>query len=169
MAGHETTAATLIVVLIFLIKHPECQKRIHEELDSVVGSDRYITMDDKPKLHYVNAYIQVRVGIIEGGRGGRRKGEGRHKVMPYFQAIKGYYLHTWQGRGASLLPPPPPTNHAKWPLQKNQLCNHAREPYLLLPPLADAPLPPSPTMQEFPCSLPPPPCPCMITSPNSIF
>ncbi|KAI6238712.1 (pine wood nematode) hypothetical protein [Aphelenchoides fujianensis] len=39
-AGQETTSATMTWALAFLIRHPEVQQKMHEELDRVIGSDR---------------------------------------------------------------------------------------------------------------------------------
>lgn len=43
-----------------MMLNPEIQKKFQEELDQVIGSDRFVTMDDKPKLPYVSAVVQVR-------------------------------------------------------------------------------------------------------------
>ncbi|KAI6240313.1 (pine wood nematode) hypothetical protein [Aphelenchoides fujianensis] len=56
-AGQETTSATMTWALAFLIRHPEVQQKMHEELDRVIGSDRLITMSDKTDLPYVQAVI----------------------------------------------------------------------------------------------------------------
>lgn len=47
-----------------MMLYPEIQTKFQEELDQVIGSDRFVTMDDKPKLHYVSAVIQVSVVIF---------------------------------------------------------------------------------------------------------
>uniref|UniRef100_A0AC34RHM5 Cytochrome P450 n=1 Tax=Panagrolaimus sp. JU765 TaxID=591449 RepID=A0AC34RHM5_9BILA len=57
IAGQETTANTLGWLCIYLIHHQEIQKKLQTELDKVVGSDRLVTNEDKPKLHYLNAVI----------------------------------------------------------------------------------------------------------------
>ncbi|KAH7696913.1 Protein CYP-33C11, partial [Aphelenchoides avenae] len=41
----------------YILLAPDVQKRLHAELDRVVGSDRLITMDDRPSLPYTNAVI----------------------------------------------------------------------------------------------------------------
>lgn len=35
------------------------QRKVHDELDSVIGSERLITVDDKHSLPYLNAVIAV--------------------------------------------------------------------------------------------------------------
>ena len=57
IAGQETTSNTLSWLCIYLINRPEIQKKIHEELDTVIRSDRLITVEDKNDLNYVNAVV----------------------------------------------------------------------------------------------------------------
>ncbi|KAH7715414.1 CBN-CYP-33C9 protein [Aphelenchoides avenae] len=57
LAGQETTATTLVWGFAYLLHNPEVQKKVHDELDRIIGSDRLITMDDKNSLPYLNAVI----------------------------------------------------------------------------------------------------------------
>ena len=57
IAGQETTSNTLGWGCIYITNRPNIQKRIQKELDTVIGSDRLVTIEDKPKLPYVNAVI----------------------------------------------------------------------------------------------------------------
>uniref|UniRef100_A0AC34QCE1 Cytochrome P450 n=1 Tax=Panagrolaimus sp. JU765 TaxID=591449 RepID=A0AC34QCE1_9BILA len=57
LAGQETTATTLSWMCIYLIRHPECQIKMQQELDKFIGSDRIVTLDDKNNLNYVNAVV----------------------------------------------------------------------------------------------------------------
>uniref|UniRef100_A0AC34GNW9 Cytochrome P450 n=1 Tax=Panagrolaimus sp. ES5 TaxID=591445 RepID=A0AC34GNW9_9BILA len=57
IAGQETTSNTLAWLVMYLMLNPEVQKKVHAELDRVIGSDRFITLDDKTKLNYLNAVI----------------------------------------------------------------------------------------------------------------
>uniref|UniRef100_A0A914CLJ0 Cytochrome P450 n=1 Tax=Acrobeloides nanus TaxID=290746 RepID=A0A914CLJ0_9BILA len=52
VAGQETTTVALAASIIYMMLYPEIQSKFQEELDQVIGSDRFVTMDDKPKLHY---------------------------------------------------------------------------------------------------------------------
>ncbi|CAJ0559312.1 unnamed protein product, partial [Mesorhabditis spiculigera] len=57
IAGMETTSNTLTWGLAFVLNDDEVQRKIHEELDSVLKSDRLVTLADKPNLNYINATI----------------------------------------------------------------------------------------------------------------
>ncbi|XP_052132829.1 methyl farnesoate epoxidase [Frankliniella occidentalis] len=49
MAGSETTSKSLGFGFLYLLRHPEVQKRVQEELDAVVGSGRAPELADRPK------------------------------------------------------------------------------------------------------------------------
>ena len=57
IAGQETTANTIIFTLIYALNFPDAQKKMHEELDRVIGSDIRITLNDKNSLPFVSAFI----------------------------------------------------------------------------------------------------------------
>jgi cytochrome P450 len=57
LAGQETTSNTLAWMVMYLMTNPSAQKRLHSELDKVIGSDRVITLDDKMNLPFVNAIV----------------------------------------------------------------------------------------------------------------
>ncbi|KAI6174478.1 Cytochrome P450-33C9 [Aphelenchoides bicaudatus] len=57
LAGQETTANTLAWGFAYLIHHPEVQAKCHTELTKIIGSDRMITLADKPELTYCNAVV----------------------------------------------------------------------------------------------------------------
>lgn len=44
-----------------MITSIKVQKKVHEELDEKIGSDRPISMEDKVNLNYVNATVAVRL------------------------------------------------------------------------------------------------------------
>lgn len=59
IGGSETTSTTLNWTVLYLLHHPQVQQEIHKELDSVVGRrrDSPPTLEDKPRLPYLNAVI----------------------------------------------------------------------------------------------------------------
>ncbi|MER5733228.1 cytochrome P450 [Streptomyces sp. NPDC002138] len=56
-AGTETSATTLSWIFHELGRHPEVEKRLHAEVDAVVG-DRPVRPDDLPRLTYANSVFQ---------------------------------------------------------------------------------------------------------------
>lgn len=57
MVGHETTSGMLSFTFYHLLKNPHAYKKAQEEVDEVIGR-RKITIDDIPKLHYINAVLR---------------------------------------------------------------------------------------------------------------
>ncbi|XP_022098029.1 cytochrome P450 2U1-like [Acanthaster planci] len=66
MAGTETSATVLTWAILSLVVHPLIQKRIHQEIDSAVPSNRQITLQDKPNLPYTQAVLleSLRYGSV---------------------------------------------------------------------------------------------------------
>ncbi|XP_002735731.1 cytochrome P450 2U1-like [Saccoglossus kowalevskii] len=56
-AGTETTTTTLLWGLLFLVKNPNVQSKIQDELDTIVGRNRSPKVCDKPNLPYTEATI----------------------------------------------------------------------------------------------------------------
>lgn len=56
LAGHETTAATLTWVWYLLSQHPEVERRLHAEVDQVLGG-RPATLSDIPRLVYTKMIV----------------------------------------------------------------------------------------------------------------
>ncbi|XP_053565539.1 cytochrome P450 2K4 [Bombina bombina] len=56
-AGTETTASTIRWAIFFMIQNPDIQKRVHEEIDRVIGSSRPC-FEHRKHMHYTNAVIQ---------------------------------------------------------------------------------------------------------------
>ncbi|XP_023281611.1 steroid 17-alpha-hydroxylase/17,20 lyase [Seriola lalandi dorsalis] len=57
-AGVETTTTVLKWAVIYLIHHPQVQKRIQDELDSKVGAGRSPQLSDRGSLPYLEATIR---------------------------------------------------------------------------------------------------------------
>ncbi|ROT74255.1 Cytochrome P450 2J3 [Penaeus vannamei] len=57
VGGSETTSSTLTTAVYMLAKHPEVQKRVHEELDRVVGRDQLPSFSQRDQLPYTQATI----------------------------------------------------------------------------------------------------------------
>ncbi|XP_022087534.1 cytochrome P450 2J2-like [Acanthaster planci] len=56
-AGTETTASTVLWLISFVLKYPEVQEKIQQEIYEVVGSDRQPSCEDRPSMPYTNAVI----------------------------------------------------------------------------------------------------------------
>ncbi|XP_069508834.1 cytochrome P450 2D17-like [Ambystoma mexicanum] len=56
-AGTETTSTTLRWGLLYMLLYPDVQRRVQEEIDSVIGRDRKPTMQDQVNMPFTNAVI----------------------------------------------------------------------------------------------------------------
>ncbi|XP_066586057.1 probable cytochrome P450 303a1 [Prorops nasuta] len=66
MAGSETTAKTLGFCMMYLILDPSIQIKAHEEIDRVIGRDRFPTLNDRPRMPYVNAIAMESLRMFMG-------------------------------------------------------------------------------------------------------
>lgn len=57
LAGCTTTTKTLDFLFLNMVLHQDVQKKLHEELDSVISSDRLPDLSDRPKLPYTEAVL----------------------------------------------------------------------------------------------------------------
>ncbi|KAH9489488.1 Cytochrome P450 2E1 [Bulinus truncatus] len=56
-AGTETTSTTICWFVLYMLNHPDAQKKIYDEICQHVGTDRTLTLQDKPSLIYLSATI----------------------------------------------------------------------------------------------------------------
>jgi len=56
-AGSDTTSNTILYTLWYLCKFPNVQKKLHDEIISMVGKSRLPSLNDKPNLSYLEATL----------------------------------------------------------------------------------------------------------------
>ncbi|KAM6423677.1 cytochrome P450 2W1-like [Liasis olivaceus] len=57
MAGTETTATTLQWAILLMMKYPEIQRKVQEEIQSVLGSECLPVYEDRKRMPFTNATI----------------------------------------------------------------------------------------------------------------
>merc|ERR1719445_974738 len=70
VAGSETTSTTLTWAALYMVRYPEVQRKVQEELDRVVGQNRHPSVRDRPNLPYTEAVlmeIQRYANIVPNG------------------------------------------------------------------------------------------------------
>ena len=65
VAGSETTSNTINYTLWYLCNYPEVQRKIQEEVDTVIGRDTLPSYEDRSKLPYLEAVVHEtqRIGV----------------------------------------------------------------------------------------------------------
>uniref|UniRef100_A0A3P9K3K5 Cytochrome P450, family 1, subfamily C, polypeptide 2 n=1 Tax=Oryzias latipes TaxID=8090 RepID=A0A3P9K3K5_ORYLA len=56
-AGMDTVSTALNWIVLLLAKHPDIQRKLHELIDRVVGRDRLPSVEDRPHMPYLDAFI----------------------------------------------------------------------------------------------------------------
>uniref|UniRef100_A0A6J0UH57 Cytochrome P450 1A n=1 Tax=Pogona vitticeps TaxID=103695 RepID=A0A6J0UH57_9SAUR len=56
-AGFDTVTTALLWCLTYLTAYPEIQKKIHEDIDEIIGRERKPRLSDRPLLPYTEAFI----------------------------------------------------------------------------------------------------------------
>src|SRR5258707_2854663 len=82
LAGHETTASTLSWTWWLLAQNPAVEKKLHAELDAVLG-DRAPTLDDLPKLVYTGHVITESLRLYPAAWGIARLAVEDHEIAGY--------------------------------------------------------------------------------------
>lgn len=59
-----TLTATLTMYVMYMMHHPEVQHTIQNEIDTVVGRNRLPTLNDRPKLPYMEASLRELMRIV---------------------------------------------------------------------------------------------------------
>ncbi|CAM1154437.1 CYP2J2 (predicted) [Pycnogonum litorale] len=62
-AGTETSSTTIRWALLYMSEHPDVQKKVQHEMDEIVGRSRTPSLQDKHRLHYSQAVLQVKIEI----------------------------------------------------------------------------------------------------------
>ncbi|XP_008842003.1 cytochrome P450 2U1 [Nannospalax galili] len=57
IAGTDTTTNSLLWCLLYMALNPDVQKKVHEEIESVIGCDRAPSLMDKARMPYTEATI----------------------------------------------------------------------------------------------------------------
>ncbi|XP_031356736.1 probable cytochrome P450 303a1 [Photinus pyralis] len=67
LTGFETLQHALEFAIFYLVLHPDVQRKAQKELDGVVGSGRLPSLEDKPRLPYIESITMETIRLY-GGR-----------------------------------------------------------------------------------------------------
>lgn len=84
IAGHETTAQALMWTWYLLSQNPECEQKLHQELDHVLGG-RVPAFDDLPQLRYTEMVLAESMRLYPPAWAIGRKG-----IAPF--ELGGYHM-----------------------------------------------------------------------------
>lgn len=82
LAGHETTANTLSWTWWLLAQHPAIERKLHEELEGVLGG-RLPALEDLPKLTYLNLVLTESLRLYPTAWGMARLAIEEHEIAGY--------------------------------------------------------------------------------------
>ncbi|TDL26767.1 cytochrome P450 [Rickenella mellea] len=57
-AGQDTTMATLNSFILAMVRNPDVQRKVQAEIDAVIPYDRLPTLDDRPNIPYLEAFLK---------------------------------------------------------------------------------------------------------------
>ncbi|XP_013381430.2 cytochrome P450 2J3-like [Lingula anatina] len=63
-AGTETTSLSTTWAILFLVCYPEIQRELHKEIMQVIDNGRRPSLQDKPHLPYVQAFISDMMRVV---------------------------------------------------------------------------------------------------------
>ena len=57
LKGAETTSSSLLWAILFLLHHPEVQRKVQAEIDEVVGRNRRVSLEHRTAMPFTNAVL----------------------------------------------------------------------------------------------------------------
>jgi cytochrome P450 len=64
LGAFETTTVGILTFVLKMLEHRDIQREVQRELDSVIGPDRMLTMEDIPQLPYLSAVIRETIRCV---------------------------------------------------------------------------------------------------------
>ena len=83
LAGHETTATTLTFALHLLGHHPDVQRRVHDEVDRVLGAGNALTLADVQALEYTTMVVKEAMRLYPAAHGMPRQSKAPFEADGY--------------------------------------------------------------------------------------